>query len=146
MENLLQRSSTLPETNDYQAYYTPTIREIVFQKFKNEIERFRYQLPNSVIPNVVYQAYSSETDALLQLHSEMRDVNYDMEFKLFPLDDCEKFLIDHYPTDVVEAFRTLLEPAMKIHLWSYCILYKYGGIYLDPRWKCNLKLHNFLNS
>ena len=153
MEKIAQRFgfschlfSTLPETNDYQAYYTPTIREIVFQKFKNEIERFRYQLPDSVIPNVVYQAYSSETDALLQLHSEMRDVNYDMEFKLFPLDDCEKFLIEHYPTDVVEAFRTLLEPAMKIQLWSYCILYKYGGIYLDPRWKCNLKLHNFLNS
>ena len=129
---------------NYADYYNETIREIVYEKFKNEIERFHYPFPTDIIPNVVYQAYDCFPSDSLAEHHKMKRLNYDMQFELFDIPACERYLIKNFDEEVVTTFQTLLLVPMKIQFWSYCILYKNGGIFLDPSWIPQMQLHNCL--
>jgi hypothetical protein len=75
--------------------------------------------------------------------------NYNPEFNYFLFDeitDCKKFIFDYYPDYVYNAYNNLIPIEYKNDLWKYCILYKYGGIYIDAKFNCNYKLLNFINN
>ena len=42
----------------------------------------------------------------------------------------------NFDTEVLSAFDILKPGAYKADLWRYCILYTYGGAYLDIKFKC----------
>ena len=44
---------------------------------------------------------------------------------------CEKFLLDHYGIDASKIYRKMIYTKTKVQFWKYCILYLYGGYYLD---------------
>ena len=134
-----------PSVPNFSEYYNETIREIVYEKFKQDIERFHFRFPTDIIPNVVYQAYDILTDNVSVAHEEIKQLNYDMQFELFNLQACEDYLQENFDKIVVETFRLLRFATMKIQFWSYCILYKKGGIYLDPHWIPQIRLHNCLH-
>jgi len=60
------------------------------------------------------------------------------EFKHFLYDDemCRDFIEKNFDKDVLYSFNKLKPGAYKCDLWRYCILYKYGGIYLDVKYIC----------
>jgi hypothetical protein len=60
------------------------------------------------------------------------------EFKHYLYDDemCRDFIKNNFDKDVLYSFDKLKPGAYKSHLWRYCILYKYGGIYLDIKYSC----------
>jgi hypothetical protein len=64
------------------------------------------------------------------------------EFTYFLYDDnmCRDFIEKNFDTDVLYSFNKLKPGAYKADLWRYCILYKYGGIYLDIKFSC---IHDF---
>jgi len=68
--------------------------------------------------------------------------NPEFDVYLFDDSDCASFIKDNFIEDVLDAFNTLIPGAYKADLWRYCILYVYGGIYLDIKYQCvnNFKL------
>jgi len=53
---------------------------------------------------------------------------------LFNDSDCRAFIMREYPPDVLTAYDRLIPTAFKADLWRYCVLYKYGGMYLDVKY------------
>lgn len=100
------------------------------------------QYNKSIIPLKVYQTW--HTKDLPPIMKENRDKlikqNPEFEFELYDDYDCRKFIEDNFDRDVLYAFDSVIPGAYKADLWRYCILYKYGGIYLDIAFEC---LHNF---
>jgi len=62
-------------------------------------------------------------------------VGVDCVHYLFNDADCRSFIENEYPLDVVYAYDQLIPTAFKADLWRYCILYKYGGVYLDIKYR-----------
>ena len=52
---------------------------------------------------------------------------------LFHDEACSEFIAREYPPDVLMAYDSLIPTAFKADLWRYCVLYKYGGVYLDAK-------------
>jgi len=51
--------------------------------------------------------------------------------KLYDDADMEAFIKDNYNDTIYKCYKKLKVGASKADLWRYCILYKYGGVYLD---------------
>ena len=64
----------------------------------------------------------------------MNRVGVDCIHYLFNDADCRAFIMNEYPPDVLMAYDQLIPTAFKADLWRYCVLYKYGGVYLDVKW------------
>ena len=62
-------------------------------------------------------------------------VGVDCIHYLFHDEDCRSFIEREYPPDVLMAYDRLIPTAFKADLWRYCVLYKYGGAYLDVKYK-----------
>ena len=56
------------------------------------------------------------------------------------------FRSTHFPTNVLNAYDSLIPGAYKADLWRYCILYKMGGIYIDIKYEPinGFKFYNLL--
>ena len=99
---------------------------------------------SSIIPLNIFQTWHT-----LDLPAKMKE-NVDIlksqnpEFTYYLYDDhmCRDFIQTHFDKDVVWAFDKLKPGAYKADLWRYCILYMYGGVYLDIKYRCvnNFKL------
>ena len=61
-------------------------------------------------------------------------VGVDCIHYLFNDADCRDFVAREYPPDVLMAYDRLMPTAFKADLWRYCVLYKYGGVYLDVKY------------
>jgi hypothetical protein len=98
----------------------------------------------SIIPLNLFQTWHT-----LDLPPKMKE-NVELlqtqnpEFKYYLYDDamCRDFIEKNFPTEVLYTYDKLKPGAYKADLWRYCMLYKYGGVYLDIKYKCinNFKL------
>ena len=61
----------------------------------------------------------------------LRQLNPEFSFHLYTDEDCLTFIQKHFTSDVADAFQALLPGAYKADLWRLCILYVYGGYYMD---------------
>lgn len=94
---------------------------------------------NSIIPLTIYQTwYCKDKIPPLMAKSitRLRLSNPRFNYKLFDDNECREFIKNNYEWDVLNAFDTLKPGAYKADLWRYCILYKFGGIYLDIKYNC----------
>ena len=65
----------------------------------------------------------------------LNNVGVDCIHYLFDDHECRAFIAREYPDDVLYAYDHLIPTAFKADLWRYCVLYKYGGVYLDIKLK-----------
>ena len=63
----------------------------------------------------------------------LNNVGVDCVHYLFHDAECRDFIAREYPPDVLMAYDRLIPTAFKADLWRYCVLYKYGGVYLDAK-------------
>ncbi len=61
----------------------------------------------------------------------MMEMNPSYNHYLYDDKDMDTFIKDNYSENVYKAYSMLAIGAAKADLWRYCILYKYGGVYLD---------------
>jgi hypothetical protein len=89
-----------------------------------------------MIPKYVFQTwYSKRLPPTIEAHrNRMIKENPDMQFFLYDDKDCEAFLQKHFPVRVIKAYRKLTPGAYKADLWRLCILFIYGGFYLDIKY------------
>jgi hypothetical protein len=86
------------------------------------------------IPKIVFQTMETNL-TLLNIKScitQIKTLNPDYKYYYFNSRDCREFIRKEFP-EVLEHYDMLLPGAYKADLWRYCILYKYGGFYLDIR-------------
>lgn len=88
-----------------------------------------------VIPRVVWQTWKSAMlpPPIAMDRVRMQAENSDYVFELASDSDCAAFVREEMPSEVAEAY-FLISPAfgaLRADLWRYCVLYVYGGVYLD---------------
>jgi glycosyltransferase involved in cell wall biosynthesis len=94
-------------------------------------------LQRPLIPLVLYQTEKEPRERLpkkvLEAMAQFQRLN--PAFRVAYFDDvaASALLVKSYGkhSSVVDAFERLLVPAFKMDFWRYCILYKFGGFYLD---------------
>jgi len=96
----------------------------------------------SVIPLKIYQTWHTKElpEKMKQCVNNLKIHNPEFEFFLYDDNDCRNFIKDHYPIEFLNAYDKLIPGAYRADLWRLCILYKYGGIYVDIKYQC---INNF---
>jgi|LakMenE01Jun11ns_1017448.scaffolds.fasta_scaffold9953699_4 mannosyltransferase OCH1-like enzyme len=103
---------------------------------------------NKNIPLQVFQTWNTKV-----LPPKMKETveynkknNPEINFYLYDDKDCREFIKSNFDHTVIDAFDTLKPGAYKADLWRYCILYQYGGAYIDIKFKCyqGFKLKNIM--
>lgn len=86
-----------------------------------------------IVPLHVYMTWKDKPlPPLMQQNiNRLRQLNPEFTFHLYTDEDCLIFIQNHFTPDVADAFEALLPGAYKADLWRLCILYVYGGYYMD---------------
>ena len=89
--------------------------------------------PPQLIPKKIFQTWKS-TSIPKEMYTTMMnniELNPDYEYYFFDDNDCRNFIEEHFSTDVLNAYDTLVPGAFKADLWRYCVMYIHGGVYID---------------
>ena len=70
--------------------------------------------------------------------------NADYNFILYDDDDCRNFLKEKYGQEHVNLFNFLRDGAIKADFWRICILYMYGGVYVDVDIRPHVPIKDFM--
>uniref|UniRef100_A0A6C0DC91 Glycosyltransferase n=1 Tax=viral metagenome TaxID=1070528 RepID=A0A6C0DC91_9ZZZZ len=110
-------------------------KQAINQAIQTNVENYNFY---SIIPLNLFQTWHT-----LDLPPKMKNSvellkRQNPEFTYYLYDDkmCRDFIEQNYDKDVLYSFDKLKPGAYKSDLWRYCVLYKYGGIYLDIKFSC----------
>ena len=144
-----------------QTVYNPPSQNIMSYKYNNiptitDLDYSISHLKENItieskreIPYNIFQTWHT-LDLPFYMHKNVELLkSTNTEFNYYIYDDvmCREFIKSYYDNDTLFAFDSLIPGAYKADLWRYCVLYVYGGIYLDIKYKCVLefKLSRLLN-
>ena len=82
------------------------------------------------IPKIIYICHKN-LKCLNMTYSFWKRLNPTYQIKLFDDVMCEKFLLDTFSELHQSVFKFIPDGPIKSDFWRVCILYKYGGIYVD---------------
>ena len=86
--------------------------------------------PTSKIPKIIFMCYKDLQP--LQYSAQLwKRLNPDYEIQLYDNSMCETFLEKEYSSLHRELFKLIPDGPIKADFWRVCILYKYGGLYVD---------------
>lgn len=95
--------------------------------------------PDNIIPLNIFQTWHTlKLPPIMQQNVDLlKSQNPEFIHYLYDDEMCRNFIKNNFNINVLYAFDTLIPGAYKSDLWRLCILYKYGGIYLDIKYSCN---------
>ena len=130
--HLQKRKLKVSEQTSDQYYITET-------KFMSSAEK-------ECIPRNLFLTWSTKDlpDFLAANLETLRTQNPELTVQLFDDTDCRYFLETYFHIDVLRAFDALKPGAFKADLWRLCILYIYGGIYMDIKLQSKIPLIQLL--
>jgi len=109
--------------------------------FLEIIKKYKIPYPikqnyNIIIPPNIFQTWHTNILPPLMNNAinKIRLLNPNFNYQLFDDNDCREFIKQNYDISVLNAYDQLIPGAYKADLWRYCILYKFGGIYLDIKY------------
>ena len=83
------------------------------------------------IPNTLYMCCKDKTFIPSFVIKNWKLLNPQLEIILYDDMECLSFIKQHYPEDYSILYQKNPWGPIKAYLWSLCILYKYGGYYVD---------------
>jgi mannosyltransferase OCH1-like enzyme len=85
------------------------------------------------IPKVIYQTWKTKIlpEEIQEVRISIAEINPGYEMVLYDDKDMDDFIRTHYATEFYTAYNKLNIGTAKADFWRYCVLYTYGGIYLD---------------
>ena len=86
------------------------------------------------IPNIIFRTSSGlnvNKHMYNSCHQKWVTLNPHYSIVWYDNDHMDKFMARHYPGKVNSAYIKLKPGAFKADLWRLCVLYRYGGIYVD---------------
>lgn len=107
--------------------------EIVYDRDYDIEEKMK----SAIIPFNIFQTWCDKKlpPKMKEYVERLKAENPEFTHHLYDDEDCRNFIKTNFDSDVLEAYDTLIPGAYKADLWRYCVLYKYGGIYLDIKFK-----------
>ena len=107
-------------------------------KYIKDIQDFQNLDNTKIIPLNIFQTWSTlDLPPLMKENVELlKQQNPEFNYYLYDDNMCREFIKNNYEKDVLYTYDKLKPGAFKADLFRYCILYKYGGIYLDIKYKC----------
>jgi hypothetical protein len=105
---------------------------------------------NNEIPKKIFQTWhSNELPPLMKkCVQKLQKDHPDFEYYFFNDEMCRQFINKNFDKSVLNAYDSLIPGAFKADLWRYCVLFKYGGVYLDIKYQCenNFNLNQLIKS
>lgn len=91
--------------------------------------------PPLPIPPVVHMAWHSSVlpSGMTAAVAALKASNPDLDFRMYDAAHQRAFLRRHFPAEVVAAYDALKPQAYKSDLFRYALLWKVGGIWIDPK-------------
>ena len=89
-----------------------------------------------IIPKKIFQSWHDKSNMPVSVTNSINFIKLshpDFEHYVYDENECRTFIKENFSYDVLNAYDLLIPKAYKSDLWRYCILYKYGGIYLDSK-------------
>ena len=123
----INEKESFANQNDIMSYYNDNITNIIDGPFPNTIPK------DIVIPLNIFTHWHTKDlkPGMLNAVNMMKETNPEFKYHLYDNDDCRVFIEKYFDKEVLIAYDCLIPQAYKADLWRYCILYIYGGIYLD---------------
>jgi mannosyltransferase OCH1-like enzyme len=90
-----------------------------------------------VIPLYIFQTFYTKqlSPEMQESTNKIKSTNPEFTYILADDTDCYEFIKNNFPEPVADAYLRLIPGAYKADLWRYCVLYIYGGIYLDIKYR-----------
>ena len=100
-----------------------------------------------MIPKLIFQTFETKyfSNEFQTVIDSWKILNPEYKYSLYDAKDREDFIEEYFDNRVLEAYRKIIPGAFKADLWRYCILYIYGGVYIDIDTICLGKLDDFIN-
>ena len=98
------------------------------------------------IPNIIFQTYISKDRVPIKVFENIKKYTNKYNYQFYDDLQCLEFLKKNFGNSILTAYNNLITPAHKADLFRYCILYKYGGIYLDIKTELIMPLDEIFNS
>jgi mannosyltransferase OCH1-like enzyme len=83
-----------------------------------------------MIPKTIYICYK-HLEQIQQTAQNWATLNPEYTIQLYDDERCEHFLLTEYGVVHRDLFRYIPDGPIKADFWRICILYKYGGVYVD---------------
>ena len=101
--------------------------QLLMNKLLNNINFYK----SEKIPLIIFQTYHKKDKIPNNIYNNIK--KYAPEYTHYILDDNDsiKFLSFHFKPIVLKTFNELILGAHKADLLRYCLIYIYGGVYLD---------------
>ncbi len=113
-------------------------------------DRNIYIMDNCIeIPLNIFQTWN--TDKLpINMYNNielLKKQNPEFNYYLYTDEMCRDFIKNNFSVNILDTYNKLKPGAYKADLWRLCILYIFGGIYLDIKYSCisNFKLISLTN-
>ena len=100
--------------------------DILLPEYKNIINK-----DDKNIPKKIFQTYKSTKNIPKIVFDNIKKYANSYEYNFYNDQDCEDFLEKYFIPDVLKKFKIMKNGAHKADLFRYCVLYLYGGIYID---------------
>lgn len=125
----LKQHEDHPSLNTIQTYVSDTVHS-------SDIIDYSSSHAETIIPLHCYTCWHClELPPIMQKNYDtLKEKNPTIIFHLYDEIMCREFIETHFEKDVLDAYDKLVPSSYKSDLWRYCILYKYGGIYLDIKY------------
>jgi len=105
-----------------------------------------------MIPKFIYKTAPSLNPEIKEINDLLEKKNKGWKVKFYNDDQCLNFLINdfqnnnlNFKNNVIIAYNKLIPGAYKADLWRLCIIYEYGGVYIDATSQTLLPLESFLD-
>ena len=100
----------------------------------------------NAIPKRIYQTFESNSFStqFQTIVDSWKRHNPTYEYVFYNAKDREDFIKTNFEWSVYDAYCRIIPGAYKADLWRYCILYMYGGVYVDIDTLCFGSLDNFI--
>lgn len=82
-------------------------------------------------PNIIFQTYYNKPNIPTYIYNNIKQFSSGYTHYILDDNDCEYFLTKYYNSKVLKTFKELKKGAHKADLIRYCLLYIYGGYYMD---------------
>jgi mannosyltransferase OCH1-like enzyme len=101
----------------------------------------------SKIPKIIHQSYISNNvkKNMYNAINRWRLMNMNYEYKYWTDEECYE-MVCSFGEDVAEAYNMLYMGAAKSILFRLCVLYKYGGVWIDVSTDCKNSIDKILSN
>lgn len=83
------------------------------------------------IPKIIFQTHKKKELVPDYYIKNLKKLNRDWEYRFFDDQEAKKFLREEFGKEFEDKFNYFNSGPHKVDLWRLCVLYKYGGVYMD---------------